>query len=73
VEHQWTQGWQGSRQVAMPGEASGDARLPSAGGVLKASQAPPGQFRFALKPLQQEQEKPRFWLGTTTQIQAKFC
>jgi len=27
-----TQGWQGSCQVAMPGEASGDARLPSAGG-----------------------------------------
>ena len=26
-----TQGWQGSCQVAMPGEASGDARLPSAG------------------------------------------
>ncbi len=29
-----TQGWQGSCQVAMPGEASGDARLPSAGGRL---------------------------------------
>ena len=26
-----TQGWRRPRQVAMPGEASGDARLPSAG------------------------------------------
>jgi len=34
-EHRRTQGW--LRQVAVPGEASGDARLPSAGGVLKAS------------------------------------
>jgi len=32
-----TQGWRGSCQVAMPGEASGDARLPSAGSYLKAS------------------------------------
>jgi len=38
-----TQGWRRSRQVAMPGEASGDARLPSAGSDLKASQARPGQ------------------------------
>ena len=27
-----TQGWPRPRQVAMPGETSGDARLPSAGG-----------------------------------------
>ncbi|WP_180977953.1 hypothetical protein [Mesotoga sp. Brook.08.YT.4.2.5.1] len=27
-----TQGWRRSCQVAMPGRASGDARLPSAGG-----------------------------------------
>jgi len=33
-EHRRTQGW--LRQVAMPGEASGDARLPSAGGDFEA-------------------------------------
>jgi len=61
-EHRRTQGWRRSRQVAMPGKASGDARLPSAGSDLKASllrqasQASPGQsllrkgkFRFAGK------------------------
>ncbi|PNS37003.1 hypothetical protein RJ60_11695 [Mesotoga sp. B105.6.4] len=32
-----TQGWRRSRQVAMPGEASGDASLASAGSDLKAS------------------------------------
>ncbi len=31
-DHAGTQGWQRPRQVAMPGKASGDARLPSAGG-----------------------------------------
>ncbi len=31
-EHRRTQGWRRSRQVAMPGKASGDALLPSAGG-----------------------------------------
>jgi len=31
-DHAGTQGWQGSCQVAMPGRASGDARLPPAGG-----------------------------------------
>ena len=31
-EHAGTQGWRRPRQVAMPGKASGDARLPSAGG-----------------------------------------
>ncbi|RAO96691.1 hypothetical protein M388_13015 [Mesotoga sp. Brook.08.YT.4.2.5.4.] len=32
-DHAGTQGWQGSCQVAMPGGASGDARLPSAGSI----------------------------------------
>jgi len=51
-EYRRTQGWRRSRQVAMPGKASGDARLPSAGSCLKASllrqasKAPPGQSRF---------------------------
>ena len=30
-DHAGTQGWRRPRQVAMPGKASGDARLPSAG------------------------------------------
>ncbi len=45
VKHQ-TQGWARTAQVAMPGEASGDAMLPSAGGNKIAIQASPGQYHF---------------------------
>ena len=44
-EHRRTQGW--LRQVAMPGEASGDARLPSAGGDFEACLFAQTSFGFA--------------------------
>ncbi|PNE20236.1 hypothetical protein V511_09655 [Mesotoga sp. Brook.08.YT.4.2.5.1] len=44
-EHRRTQGW--LRQVAMPGEASGDARLPSAGGDFEDCLFAQTSFGFA--------------------------
>jgi len=45
-EHRRTQGWRRSCQVAMPGRASGDALLPSAGGDFEACLF--GQTSFCL-------------------------
>jgi len=69
-EHRRTQGW--LRQVAMPGEASGDARLPSAGGDFEACLFAQTSFGFArpIRSIEKElvetvallTREPRSWL-----------
>ncbi len=54
-EHRRTQGW--LRQVAMPGEAPGDARLPSAGGDFEVCLFAQTSFGFArpIRSIEKEQ------------------
>ena len=63
-EHAGTQGWRRPRQVAMPGETSGDARLPSAGG---------NKARFLLSADEHYVEGQRFTVLREEQLQVPRC